>query len=203
MDQGIIQAMKLKFKKKQLLYLFREMDRDKEKCGSTFLKQINMLDCIYWVAKAWEEVDEATIQKCFKKAGFVDTLLHSVDDDDDIPLNVVKMARDMFGCKFKELVEIDNKLSVCDEQVKDWETNAQEILKETSNDVDDNDDDDRPEAAEEPCISIPQGQQMVKQLQQLALKHGRTSMLNKIMEIDDELLTVKKQCSISDFLKSV
>lgn len=109
----------------------------------------------------------------------------------------------MFGCKFKELVEIDNKLSVCDEQVKDWETNAQEILKETSNDVDDNDDDDRPEAAEEPCISIPQGQQMVKQLQQLALKHGRTSMLNKIMEIDDELLTVKKQCSISDFLKSV
>jgi hypothetical protein len=50
------------------------------------------------------------------------------------------------------LVEIDNKLSVCDEQVKDWETNAQAILKETSNDVDDN---DRPEAAEEPCISIP------------------------------------------------
>lgn len=109
------------------------------------------------------------------------------------------------------MVEIDNKLSKCDEQVKDWETNAQAILKETSNDVDDNDDsdddDDRPEAAEEPCISIPQGQQMVKQLQQLALKHGRTSMLNKIMEIDDELLTmmvtVKKQCSISDFLKSV
>jgi hypothetical protein len=98
MDQGIIQAMKLKFRKKQLLYLFREMDRDKEKCGSTFLKQINVLDCIYWVAKAWEEEDEATIQKCFKKAGFVDTLLHSVDDDDDIPLNVVKMARDMFGC---------------------------------------------------------------------------------------------------------
>jgi hypothetical protein len=59
------------------------------------------------------------------------------------------------------LVEIDNKLSVCDEQVKDWETSAQAILKETSNDVDDN---DRPEAAEEPCISIPQGQQMVKQL---------------------------------------
>jgi len=130
------------------------------------------------------------------------------DDDDDIPLNVVKMARDMFGCEFKELVEIDNKLSVCDEQVKDWETNAQALLKETSNDVDDNDDsddDDTPEAAEQPCISIPQGQQMVKQLQQLALKHGRTSMLNKIMEIDDELLTmmvtVKKQCSISDFLK--
>ena len=40
MDQGIIQAMKLKFRKKQLLYLIREMNRDKEKCGSTFLKQI-------------------------------------------------------------------------------------------------------------------------------------------------------------------
>ena len=160
-------------------------------------------------------MDETTIQKCFKKAGFVDTLSHPVnddDDDDDIPLNVVKMAQDMLGCEFKELVEIDNKLSVCDEQVKDWEINAQALLKETSNDVDDNDDlddddDDTPEAAEQPCISIPQGQQMVKQLQQLALKHGRTSMLNKIMEIDDELLTmmviVKKQCSISDFLKPV
>lgn len=90
-----------------------------------------------------------------------------------------------------------------------WKTGkqiyAQALLKETSNDVDDND--DTPEAAEQLCISIPQGQQMVKQLQQLALKHGRTSMLNKIMEIDDELLTmmvtVKKQCSISDFLKPV
>ena len=29
------------------------------------------------------------------------------DDDDDIPLRVVQMSRDLFGCEFKELYKID------------------------------------------------------------------------------------------------
>jgi hypothetical protein len=68
MDQGIIQTTKLKSCKKQLLYMIREMEKNKELCGSDILKKILILDAIYWVAKSWEEVEKSTIVKCFRKS---------------------------------------------------------------------------------------------------------------------------------------
>jgi hypothetical protein len=51
------------------------------------------------------------------------------------------------------------------------------------------------------CICIPEAQLMVQKLRQFAIKMGRTSLLNKVMDIDDELLemmTVEtKQTTIS------
>ena len=68
-----------------------------------------------------------TIQKCFRKAGFSDMILskpdhtdknennddddnRDYDNDDDIPLRVIQMSREIFGCEFQELVYIDEKL---------------------------------------------------------------------------------------------
>ena len=50
---------------------------------------MNILTAIKWVAKAWEQVKEETIRKCFKKAGVLDDELnvvtHVVDRQDDDP----------------------------------------------------------------------------------------------------------------------
>jgi hypothetical protein len=69
MDQGIIQAMKLKYKCKQLSYLLKSMERNKDLSGPKLLKQISVLDAIYWIANSWSEVETSTIQKCYFRSG--------------------------------------------------------------------------------------------------------------------------------------
>ena len=50
---------------------------------------MNILTAIRWVAEAWEQVNEETIRKCFKKAGVLDCELNVVtrgtDSQDDDP----------------------------------------------------------------------------------------------------------------------
>ncbi|XP_053406646.1 tigger transposable element-derived protein 4-like [Mercenaria mercenaria] len=70
MDQGIIQAMKLKYRKKQLQYVISQMELKQGKSGFDLLKDISVLDAIYWVARAFKEVEISTIVKCFAKCGF-------------------------------------------------------------------------------------------------------------------------------------
>ena len=73
------------------------------------MKSISILDAIYWVSQAWNEVEKSTISKCFAKSGFeMDKIAHdNEDNDDDIPLKALKLSRDIFGCEFHELVDID------------------------------------------------------------------------------------------------
>ncbi|XP_053405128.1 uncharacterized protein LOC128558887 [Mercenaria mercenaria] len=80
MDQGIIQAMKLKYRKKQLQYVISQMELKQGKSGFDLLKDISVLDAIYWVARAFEEVEISTIVKCFAKCGFQ---LNSVESESE------------------------------------------------------------------------------------------------------------------------
>ena len=64
MDQGIIQTLKVKFRKKQFKFVLNQMNKS-EKSGSEILKEISILNAIYWVDSAWQEVEGLTIQKCF------------------------------------------------------------------------------------------------------------------------------------------
>lgn len=50
MDQGIIQTLKPKFRNRQLKKMVREMDH-RSKSGSEILKNISLLDAIYWIGK--------------------------------------------------------------------------------------------------------------------------------------------------------
>ncbi|XP_053406295.1 tigger transposable element-derived protein 4-like [Mercenaria mercenaria] len=80
MDQGIIQAMKLKYRKKQLQYVISQMELKQGKSGFDLLKDISVLDAIYWVARAFKEVEISTIVKCFAKCGFQ---LNSVESESE------------------------------------------------------------------------------------------------------------------------
>jgi len=81
MDQGIIQATKLKFRKRQI----SQMDKCESKTGSQILKDISILDAIFWISRSWDEIEITTIEKCFAKAGFkVDSDMISTDDEGNI-----------------------------------------------------------------------------------------------------------------------
>jgi hypothetical protein len=102
MDQGIIQATKLKFRKRQLQFMLSQMDKGESKTGTQILKDISVLDAIFWISRSWDEVEITTIEKCFAKAGFkVNSDMVSTDDerninesdnddDDDRPLELYK-----------------------------------------------------------------------------------------------------------------
>jgi len=104
MDQGIIQSVKLKYRHKQLKHILSNKDNSTD-VGSQLLKEMSVLDAIYWIIVAWEELDSSTIVKCFYKAGFnmdedtrhpqSDDVSADVDGDeevdveDDVPLAVL------------------------------------------------------------------------------------------------------------------
>lgn len=65
MDQGIIQTIKLKY---QLLLVNSVLEAEcKNITLIEHLKSIEMLHAIDWIAKAWGDVKESTIRKCWRK----------------------------------------------------------------------------------------------------------------------------------------
>ena len=193
--------------------MIREMEKNKELCGSDILKKIPILDAIYWVAKSWE-VEKSTIVKCFRKSGFderifsgngndIDLADQDEDDDNNIPLILVKLSRELYGCAFQESHNLDSALKTSDEQTLDWDLPANELIR-VRPETDDEDEEEIVDASNENepvCICIPEAKLMVQKLRQFAIKMGRTLLLNKVMDIDDELLemmTVEtKQTTIS------
>lgn len=93
-QQGIIQALKLKFRTRQIHFVLDQLEKDKTITGPEVLRKITVLDAIHWLGKAWAEVQESTIAKCFAHAGFTAQPTTSTPDDtedgseDDIPLCV-------------------------------------------------------------------------------------------------------------------
>ena len=75
MDQGIIQATKLKYRKLQLRKMIVAMEKDKTICASQLLKEVDVLQAIYWIKQAWDDVKAETIQKCFINCGFKEQTL--------------------------------------------------------------------------------------------------------------------------------
>ena len=71
MDEGIIQALKLRYRRRQLKKTIMKMNTNKTLNGSDLLKQISVLDAIYWISNSWNVLDNSTIQKCFKRCGFI------------------------------------------------------------------------------------------------------------------------------------
>ncbi|XP_055920356.1 uncharacterized protein LOC129951986 [Eupeodes corollae] len=71
MDMGIIQNLKVHYKRRILTTILKVWETKKEDY------KITLLDCVREVLRAW-------IQNCFKKAGFKDD---TWNDEDDVPLN--------------------------------------------------------------------------------------------------------------------
>lgn len=111
MDQGIIQAVKLKYRGKQWKQILINIDNT-DKVGSQLLIEISILDAIYWIRSAWKDLDPKTIVKYFKRCGFNfdandgvqicddDVSEGTEDEDDDVPIAVLSLAHELFWMWF-------------------------------------------------------------------------------------------------------
>lgn len=68
LDQGIIQAMKANYRKSMLHSLLTAVG--KFSTATEFAKSVTVFDAIRWISIAWNNVQEETILKCFRRAGF-------------------------------------------------------------------------------------------------------------------------------------
>lgn len=73
LDQGIIQCFKLLYRKQLMRHLVSNVDGNvldlpEEKVNVT------ALDALGWIEQAWKDVLPETIQKCFKRCGFVSSI---------------------------------------------------------------------------------------------------------------------------------
>lgn len=67
-DAGIIQAMKMRYRKQLLRHVLFYMEEASS--ASNLAKKVNILDAVMWWKMAWDEIDAATIEKCFIHCGF-------------------------------------------------------------------------------------------------------------------------------------
>ena len=144
--------MKRKYRKTQLGYILTQMERSKVKDCSQLLKEINVLQAIYQIKQAWNDVKCDTIAKCFKKCGFVDNTAKNLaeelfgttldelreidanneesDDDDDhdeIDFNLV--AKKAFNHSIDELIKAESLLKTSNDAEINWEANTCDIIE--------------------------------------------------------------------------
>ena len=152
LDQGIILAMKRKYRKTQLRYIITQMERSKEKDCSQLLKEINVLKAIYWIKQAWNDIKCDTIVKCFKKCGFVDNIVKNLaeklfastvdelreidvnneesdDDDNDDKIDFNLVAKRVLNHSINELIEAESLLKTSDDAEINWEANVCDIIE--------------------------------------------------------------------------
>ena len=67
-DAGVIQAVKMNYRKKLLRHILIKMDECST--SSEIAKTVTILDAIIWIKTVWDTLQASTIQKCFGKCGF-------------------------------------------------------------------------------------------------------------------------------------
>lgn len=71
MDAGIMQTVKLLYRKQFLRQVLFELDKDETETAPDVAKSVDLLDAMLWVKRAWRDVKPSTIKRCFAKCGFV------------------------------------------------------------------------------------------------------------------------------------
>ena len=132
LDLGVIKNLKVRYRHHFLEYVLAKIDAAATATDVT--KSVNVLTALRWVAKAWREVKSITVQKCFRRAGILDTDLDVqmlCEDEDpfqdiDIQAGMSSLISCSMGtlshCSVDEYIDGDNFLPTCvDIDGDDWD----------------------------------------------------------------------------------
>ena len=108
MDQGIIQNLKVYYRKQVILRQLKAIEKKTD-------LQITVLDALRMLHNAWDKVTETTIQNCFKHAKFASTQTETEiteeeeDPEDDIPLAALRLR-----VPFEDYAQVDENLNTAE-----------------------------------------------------------------------------------------
>lgn len=119
---------------------------DECETASEVANSVNILNAIRWVAKAWENVNEETICKCFRKAGILSSVMDVVlceleedpftDLDIDENTNLQGLVSEILpasgNCSVQEYVTGDDYLPICNDM--DDDSQEETFMSQLGND---------------------------------------------------------------------
>ena len=223
LDQGIIQTVKLNYRRNLMAKLLSSAD--KCNCASEFSSSITVLDAVRWVRSSWIAVDQTTIQKCFKRCGFQDLAI----DPTVAPVNEITLSINTntffmeYGKHIDEIawlendpdlnyITFDDDLPVHFDDGDDPDTILQNLLAPDTNAENDTSESDDEEPSTILTIEPPPTYQQVENhLLQLIRYAGAndTSILDALMSLQSSFehnyalsrLARSNQSKITQFLK--
>lgn len=119
MDQGVLETLKKKYRRKLLSKLIHAMD---ERSNTVeMLKQVNMKDVIFWISECWDEIETHTLARSWK-------ILLSEDES----------AQDLIHENNGNLIQLLQKIPGCEEaedsDIQEW-MNSDEQHELTDGDI--------------------------------------------------------------------
>lgn len=213
LDQGIIQAFKLRYRK----FLLQAIIARAEECKSAneIASCINVLDAIMWINDSWNLVCQTTISKCFVKSGFSQQISEDISDsqseNDGNSLSNIQNLINQLPLE-EELMNADLFMNF-DSDIPTWNTSVdQESLKQDICDMFKNEKENEEDCASEDEVEIQENDEisdaemlnMCKKMKTYALNNcpPMLDLLRKLEGMTENIIVEKKcfkQRKISDF----
>ena len=207
LDQGVIQAFKLKYRKRQMTHILAQLRSNPNVTGPEIMKKVTVLDAVMWAAEAWKEVAPETITKCFRHAGF-----KSADQQtDDIaliePVNeeLNSISRELIGVDFGELHQIDEDIETCDNVDIDWSRPKSDILSELrgSSPMPEEEEEDGEDEQTTSTVTPAEALKALCIIKEFASSHAMLEEMTVADKLADKFLSMlpnmTKQKTINDF----
>ena len=203
MDQGVIQNLKMNYRKLLLKDLISAIDMKKN-------FHVSVLDAIFYIDKSWSMVTSTCISNCFRHAGFqfstnstsVDEIIDE-EDEDDIPLAVLMQNLRNRGCAIEgenEYVRIDDEIPTTSQ------ASISEIVSQVldSNAVE-SDGEDNNSDAETEAVTQAEALRALNVVRHFFTNHeGAEEHFQKLQNLENIVQKIKpksRQSSITDYFK--
>lgn len=93
MDQGVLQSLKLKYRKKFLKFLLE----DESVPLTETIKRTNIKDVVYWSDESWEDVSDQAIRKSWSKLWTDLEFMENAAENDTV--NLLPLIQNIPGCE--------------------------------------------------------------------------------------------------------
>lgn len=207
-DAGIIQTVKIHYRKKLLRHILSKMDE----CSTAteISKTVTVLDAILWIKSVWDALSSYTIERCFAKCGFsvsVEAIMPESDENEqDVHPSMEPLLN---GMTLEEYANMDHSLETSNVfSGPDWEKDVLQRGKSATSPTADSDSDNESSVGEilPQVISHSMVIEHLKEIKEYALQHGdpKILLLCSEMEIHIQTKQLSKACqqrSIMDFFK--
>ena len=120
LDAGIIQNFKVNHRKLLLKFVISRVNDKKtaRKTASEIVKEVDVLKAIRWVKEVWNQVDEETIRKCFRKCGFIPEVCEEIESNDQIDTEFEELVRRIDGdASSADYIDADDMVPFCQEPI--------------------------------------------------------------------------------------